>query len=258
LKINANINDNIMLRNSSINTRSIPKLKEGRDEGQFIKDTVKDYETSDLKKFNVKTVQQHLDRGTGLHDALYAAFEAGEDPATAILNKLSEYRVEIGNSNLTDEQKNDHNRILEKKFNDVVKHFAERMTSRLTGTKIRSDSSNPMYRKREQASKEERDLLTNDIIKMFTNAKSHFDEYGSLDNLSSSEISKDSKTITYDDLLKFHDLKDVKEQIYNSYEEISVEYSAKKYEMLRNFMIEEVKELKLSSYSMGMFIDMFL
>ncbi len=30
----------------------------------------------------METVQQHLDRGTGLHDALYAAFEAGKDPAS--------------------------------------------------------------------------------------------------------------------------------------------------------------------------------
>lgn len=82
MKISTNNNYNKLIQNSSLNTQNIPKLNESRDEGKFINDTVKDYETSDLKKFNMETVQQHLDRGTGLHDALYAAFEAGKDPAS--------------------------------------------------------------------------------------------------------------------------------------------------------------------------------
>lgn len=228
------------------------------------KEDIITYEGSDAQKKVIGAMKRHDEMKRSLRDAVFTAFKNGEDPIKAAFDKYNENENMIKNSNLTDDEKEEDLRNLEKSFKHNSEWFANRIHGMFFFAGLKVDPSNQMSKIYDGIDRDKLENIRNDIVKMFDNTKDYYSKEGSLKGITTSIIEANTNSITFHDSKKLYSvIKDVRKVQESLNEKIKYERTfgngidKEEHRLLSNYIREKANGLNVNSFTKGLYLDLF-
>jgi hypothetical protein len=225
---------------NSVESKQNTELQE-----QFDNGNITDYKTSELGMKAQAYFNRHIDYEFTLHRSLYSK----DGPVIGIMSKYNEF---LDNINRTFEDINERKKEIEdldKIFEGVITFYSASQTLLLKCIG-RMDSE---FKQIGSIDNQTGENMKKDMINMFRNAKNYYKQTGSIDGISESEITGNSKTLNYKDLLLF----DKTSSMVNAfiYNEVINYKDDKTFIKNGEKIVERIKNTNHSDYMKNIFIN---